>query len=84
MFAAGHLPAAHCHPLAGRTRLVKGDGEIIEAIVSKQEQQRMRQYASRVPSSAVVAATQPAVAQHWTGKTKWPSQHPWFGYGGGS
>jgi Nuclear RNA-splicing-associated protein len=39
-------------PLSGRTRLVRGDGEIIERIVSRQTHQQINQQATRGDGSA--------------------------------
>ena len=64
-------------PETGRTRLVKGNGEIVEAIISREEQQRIRHRASRMPAAAAASAA----TQQYTGKTKFPSEHPLFGYG---
>ena len=49
-------------------RLVKGDGEIIERIVSKEKQDELRRTATNY------------TPQSYTGKEKFPSQHPVFGY----
>lgn len=62
-------------PDTGRTRLVKASGEIVEEIVSKQRQHAIRHRASMTPSAAAAAHT----VQQYTGREKFPSQHPWFG-----
>eukprot|EP00300_Choanocystis_sp_HF-7_P032092 c42109_g1_i1.p1 GENE.c42109_g1_i1~~c42109_g1_i1.p1 ORF type:complete len:166 (+),score=34.25 c42109_g1_i1:49-546(+) len=55
----------------GRVRLVRGTGEIVERIVSREEQERIRKSASMWVA--------PNLSQH-TGKAAFPTQHPWFGY----
>ena len=63
-------------PDTGRTRLVKASGEIVEEIVSKQRQHAIRHRASTTPSAAAATAR---TVQQYTGREKFPSQHPWFG-----
>ena len=69
----------------GRYRSVRGDGEIVEACVSRDEQRRMMKQASTYVSNganvglpAPVSAQQ-TVSRQYTGKDLWPSQHPWWG-----
>ena len=62
-------------PETGRTRLVKASGEIVEEIVSKHRQQAIRHRASTTPSGACATRT----VHQYTGREKFPSQHPWFG-----
>ena len=70
-------------PETGRTRLVKANGEIVEEIVSREAQVAIRRRASTTralpqqqPSSAAPVA---AARATWTGREKFPSQHPWHG-----
>jgi hypothetical protein len=53
---------------SGRVRLIRGEGEVIEQIVSKQRQAELRNISTSW------------VAPNYTGKEKWPSQHPLTGY----
>mmetsp|Transcript_62145 Transcript_62145/g.110764 ORF Transcript_62145/g.110764 Transcript_62145/m.110764 type:complete len:189 (-) Transcript_62145:1243-1809(-) len=58
-------------PETGRWRLMKANGEIVEEIVSKERHAAIQKSASlHVPTSV----------QNYTGRDKFPSQHPWFGY----
>eukprot|EP00873_Tetraselmis_striata_P002162 jgi/Tetstr1/422426/TSEL_013264.t1 len=63
-------------PETGRVRLVKGSGEIVEQIVSREEQEAIRKRATMTSTSAS-GLTQ---RDKWTGREQFPSQHPWFGY----
>lgn len=60
----------------GRTRLVKGSGEIVEEIVSKSKQESIRKRASMTRGGVPRLG---AGADGYTGKDKFPTQHPWFG-----
>ena len=62
-------------PETGRTRLVKASGEIVEEIVSQRRQQAIRYRASTTPSAAGATRT----VQQYTGREKFPSEHPWYG-----
>uniref|UniRef100_A0A7S0RCW2 ADP-ribosylation factor-like protein 6-interacting protein 4 n=1 Tax=Pyramimonas obovata TaxID=1411642 RepID=A0A7S0RCW2_9CHLO len=56
-------------PELGRMRAVRGDGQIVEECVSQQEQRRI-----------MSASANHVSVRQYTGKDKFPSQHPWFGY----
>jgi glutamate synthase domain-containing protein 2 len=77
-------------PETGRTRLVKASGEIVEEIVSKRRQSEIRHRASTTPAAAAAAARTlsgsdggsggaPQTVRQYTGRDKFPTQHPWFG-----
>eukprot|EP00976_Prorocentrum_cordatum_P081593 1184473-Prorocentrum_minimum.AAC.1 len=53
----------------GRMRAVRGDGQIVEECVSKHEQRRI-----------MTASANHISVKQYTGKEKFPTQHPWFGY----
>ena len=58
-------------PSLGVERYVRASGEVVEQCVSREEQHAtMRAKAAHVPTAA----------QAYTGKTAFPSQHPWFGF----
>ena len=70
-------------------RLVKESGEVVEESVSRDEQRRlMATKATHVPSigpSGPPRAVKgppaaPTASGSFTGREKFPSQHPWFGY----
>mmetsp|Transcript_44218 Transcript_44218/g.84552 ORF Transcript_44218/g.84552 Transcript_44218/m.84552 type:complete len:200 (-) Transcript_44218:358-957(-) len=56
-------------PELGRMRSRSGTGEIVEECVSRRQQQQI------MHSTALHVAV-----RQYTGKEKFPSQHPWFGY----
>ncbi|KAK9820177.1 hypothetical protein WJX72_007121 [[Myrmecia] bisecta] len=65
-------------PETHRMRLVR-DGEIVEQMESREEQEARRHAASQAPTGSGA----PGVAtnqQKWLGRDRFPSQHPWFGY----
>ena len=66
----------------GVTRLVRESGEVLESCVSLQEQRRlMAAKAMHVqPVSQARALGPPTAAESYTGRDKFPSQHPWFGF----
>lgn len=66
-------------PETGRTRLMKASGEIVEEMVSKRRQNEIRHHASTRPSAAGDTRRTPRMVQQYTGRDKFPSQHPWFG-----
>ncbi|XP_075264723.1 ADP-ribosylation factor-like protein 6-interacting protein 4 [Convolutriloba macropyga] len=66
-------------PETGRVRLVKGDGEVVEKIVSREEQERIRKTATMTSTSA--QRRRCCKRENGPAKSKFPSQHPWFGYG---
>ena len=60
----------------GCYRSVRESGEVVEQSVSRTQQQAMMRAKARVVPQGP-AAHQPAT---YTGKDKFPSQHPWFGF----
>eukprot|EP00965_Chrysotila_dentata_P061734 2044898-Pleurochrysis_carterae.AAC.3 len=66
-------------PSLGVYRRVRASGEIVEHSVSRAEQEQlMRSKARMVPQRG--PAPMPIAAQNFTGREKFPSQHPWHGY----
>ncbi len=62
-------------PSLGVTRSVRASGEVVEEAVSRAEQQALMRAKARGP-----AAMPPTDQSGYTGREKFPSQHPWFGY----
>ena len=62
-------------PSLGVYRSVRLSGEVVEESVSRGEQQRLMAAKARH-----VGPVGPTAAQSFTGREKFPSQHPWFGY----
>lgn len=66
-------------PILGVWRMVRSGGEVLESCVSRQEQRQLMAAKARTVQPSVSAA--PSVGQEsYTGRDKFPSQHPWFGY----
>ena len=63
-------------PSLGVYRSVRLSGEVVEDSVSRGEQQRLMAAKAR----HVGPVGPPTAAQSFTGREKFPSQHPWFGY----
>ena len=63
-------------PSLGVYRSVRLSGEVVEESVSRGEQQRLMAAKAR----HVGPVGPPTAAQSFTGREKFPSQHPWFGY----
>lgn len=66
----------------GVYRSVRENGEVVEQCVSRQEQLRMQHVKARVVPRGPLPQPAPgdSLAEGYTGKDKFPSQHPWFGY----
>ena len=63
-------------PSLGVYRSLRLSGEVVEESVSRGEQQRLMAAKAR----HVGPVGPPTAAQSFTGREKFPSQHPWFGY----
>ena len=59
-------------PSLGVERCVRLNGEVVEESVSRGEQQRRAHLKARHISTAS--------GESYTGRERFPSQHPWFGY----
>ena len=82
--AAAHAASQVAHrvwdPSLGAYRMVRLSGEIVEECVSRGEQQDiMREKASHVPRQ-LGPARPSAASDTFTGRSMFPSQHPWHGY----
>jgi len=70
-------------PSLGVERSVRANGEIVEQCVSRAAAQQLQQDKARhVPTVSGPPAQPPGPepGETYTGRTKFPSQHPWFGY----
>ena len=65
-------------PSLGVYRSVRESGEVVEQCVSRAEQQRMMQAKARVVQGVTAPPSQGSTT--YTGRDKFPSQHPWFGF----
>jgi hypothetical protein len=61
----------------GVHRSVRGSGEVVEESVSRGEQQALMRAKARAVPTVGPAAHPP---ETYTGRDKFPSQHPWHGY----
>ena len=68
-------------PSLGVWRMVRSGGEVLESCVSRQEQRQLMAAKARTvqPSVSAAPSVGPQGPESYTGRDKFPSQHPWFG-----
>ena len=64
-------------PSLGVERQVRASGEVVEQCVSRSAAAQLQHDKARVVQPVVTPGPQ---RETYTGRTKFPSQHPWFGY----